>query len=63
MKCYSPMGFLPSAIPTPEKEPDSAIEIVFLAGKFLTQYLDTKKVKYTDLLKDKKIGERLSFLS
>lgn len=57
------MGFLPSAIPTPEKEPDSAIEIVFLGGKFLTQYLDTKKVKYTDLLKGKKIGERLSFPS
>lgn len=54
-------------IPALEKELDDTSEIVFLAGKnyteFLTQYLDTKKVKYTDLLKGKKIGERLSFLS
>lgn len=56
-----------AVIPALEKELDSSTEIVFLAGKsyteFLTQYLDTKKVKYTDLLKGKKIGERLSFLS
>jgi len=56
-----------AVIPALEKELGSSTEIVFLAGnnytEFLTQYLDTKIVKYTDLLKGKKIGERLNFLS
>lgn len=56
-----------AVIPELRREINSATEIVFLAGKnyteFLTKWLDSKGIKYTDLLKGKKIGERLNFLS
>lgn len=54
-------------IPELRREINSATEIVFLAGKnyteFLSKWLDSEGIKYTDLLKGKKIGERLNFLS
>ena len=42
-------------------------EIIFLAGKnyteFLSKWLNSNNIIYTDLLKGKKIGERLRFLA
>lgn len=49
------------------KEITPSTEIIFLAGKnyteFLTKWLNSNNIRYTDLLKGKKIGERLSFLA